>query len=157
MRCRYAAYCTQKFLFFWHTVWILSTEAEAPAVIWYEVTDGVHVGQKMGVCSGLVFPCGCLPVCIHRAACVDSFILRRRSKSKDQPSWSPVDCFVFRFILYISPPSFPRTCSSSVIWRRWPWELPGLLWWRVLFPFLSMINRDGGKKGSQTGPEWTGS
>lgn len=50
------------------------------------------------------------------------------------------------------PPSFPQTCSSSVIWRLWPWELPGLLWSLVWFVFTSAID---GEKSGQTGPERT--
>lgn len=111
--------------------------------------------EKGVVCSLLVFPCGCISLCIHRAACVDSFILKEEIKKQDQQSWSPVDCFIFRFILHYIPPSFPRTCSSSVIWRLRPWELPGLLWSLVLFVSMSMIN--GEKTSGQTGPERTGS
>ncbi len=70
---------------------------------------------------------------------------RRRSKSRISRVDLPSTAFysVSSSTHDHTPPSFAQTCSSPVILRLQPCELPGLLWSRLLFAFMRAIN--GGK------------
>lgn len=118
----------------------------------YEVTDGVHAREKKGfkkkrsayckyACVQYVFlfmDCACEkeqrhmqthPVPTHFLCALVYIKKQPRRRSKSRISRVDLHLTVSYSVSSSSPnripPCFPQTCSFAVIWRLWPWELPG--------------------------------
>lgn len=158
------AYCTYKSLSLWHAIWILSARGRG-LTLWSDMKRlMVCVQERRGMRRCLqcvyVLRCGRISVCIRggrggvrwrRGACADSYLLRREIKKQDQQSRSPVDCFIFRFILHHIPPLLPSDLLLlPLLWSEGcgHCKLPGPLWSRLVFVFMSVINGGGQNKWS---------
>lgn len=163
------AYCTYKSLSLWHAVRILSAGGRG-LTLWSDMKRlMVCVQEQRGMrrrCLQCVYVlrCGRVSVCIHGGrggggACEDSYLLRREIKKQDQQSRSPVDCFIFRFILHHIPPLLPSDLLLlPLLWSEGcgHCKLPGPLWSRLVFVFMSVINREEKRGGQKPQNKWSG-
>lgn len=153
------------------TIYILNTETGAQTVIWCEVTDGVHAGERLDVKNRLPAYdkwclCGCRCACTHglgmradrhiqrpRAPSVESYISRSSTDGDRKAGLAQsISIWLFRHSVSSStpgqiPPSFQHTASSSVMWRPQPREVPGPPWSLVYLFYGRDQWGNGGEKG----------